>query len=118
MDQGLAIVLLFVFAVVGANLPWLNERVFLVAPTPPRGKREWIRFLEWGVFYFVVGGAAFGLEYAVTGDVYPQGWEFYVTTLCLFAVLALPGFIYRHDLKKHLERRAKHRQRREAARQH
>ncbi|ABI57298.1 DUF2818 family protein [Alkalilimnicola ehrlichii MLHE-1] len=105
MGENSAIALLFLLAVVAANLPWLTERVFLVAPTPPRGKREWVRFLEWGVYYLVAGAAAIGLEYSVTGDIYPKDWVFYVTTLCLFAVFALPGFIYRHDLRKHLQKR-------------
>lgn len=107
MGENSAIVLILLLAVILANLPWLNERVFLVAPEPPRGKREWIRFVEWGAFYGVMTGAGFGLEYAATGEVYPQGWEFYVTTLCLFAVAALPGFIWRHDLSKHLRRQKK-----------
>lgn len=107
MGENSAIVLLLLVAAVAANLPWLTERVLLVAPPPPRGKREWVRFLEWGVYYLLAGAVAIGLEYSVTNDIYPKDWVFYVTTLCLFAVFALPGFIYRHDLRKHLKKRQK-----------
>jgi hypothetical protein len=31
------------------------------------------------------------------GDVYSQQWEFFVTTFCLFLVLATPGVIYRYQ---------------------
>jgi hypothetical protein len=34
-----------------------------------------------------------GLE-ARFGAVYPQGWEFYAATACLFLVLAYPGFVW------------------------
>ncbi len=42
---------------------------------------------------------ALALENKVTGGLHPQQWEFYVATLCLFVVFALPGFIYHYDLK-------------------
>jgi hypothetical protein len=37
--------------------------------------------------------------------VHPQGWEFYVITLALFAMFALPGFIWRYDLRPQLRAR-------------
>lgn len=46
------------------------------------------------------------LEYKITGGNYSQQWEFYVATLCLFVVFALPGFIYHYDLKKLLKSQA------------
>ncbi len=105
MSVTVAFALLLVAALVAANLPWLTERVLFVLRPPARGKREWVRLLEWALMYVVIGALAVGLEYRATGGVYPQGWEFYVTTLCLFLVFALPGFIYHHDLRRLLKKR-------------
>lgn len=103
MTADAAIGLLLVIAVVAANLPWLSERVFFVRALPG-GKPVWVRLLEWLVLYFVVGGIAIGLERKTLGDIHAQDWEFYVVTLCLFLVFALPGIIYRADLRHHLQR--------------
>lgn len=105
--QAGGIVWVFILAAfIAANLPWLSERFFFLVSPPNRGpKRPWMRLLEWLVLYFVVGGLAMGLEKKYTGLIHHQGWEFYVVTFCLFLVFALPGFIYRHDLRHHLDRR-------------
>lgn len=104
MASTAAIWLLLAVALLAANLPWISSR-FLLVLTPPGGhKRVWMRLLEWLLLYFLVGLLALGLERQITGTVHPQDWEFYAVTLCLFVVFALPGFIYRHDLKKHLDR--------------
>ncbi len=47
------------------------------------------------IFYFVVGGIALALE-ARSGQIYPQSWEFYAMTGCMFLVLAYPGFVWRY----------------------
>ncbi|MCK8515921.1 DUF2818 family protein [Methylonatrum kenyense] len=105
MTETGAFLLLMLVAVVAANLPWFSERVLFIRVPAAGRKREWIRLLEWGFFYGVVAAVAAGLEYRVTGDIYPQDWEFWVTTLCLFMVFALPGFIWYHDLRHHLKKR-------------
>ncbi len=51
------------------------------------------------IFYFVVGGIALALE-ARSGQIYPQGWEFYAMTGCMFLVLAYPGFVWRYLWKR------------------
>lgn len=96
---------LILIAMVAANLPWLSDRVLLVRPAGEQGKKAWWRWLEWLLLYFVVGGLALGLENKLNGEIYPQAWEFYAVTLCLFLVFALPGFIYRYEFKHLLERR-------------
>lgn len=101
----LPILFLILIAVVAANLPWLSDRILLVRRPGETGKGAWWRWLEWLLLYFVVGGLALGLENKLNGEIYPQGWEFYAVTLCLFLVLALPGFIYRYEFKHLLERR-------------
>lgn len=95
MDSALASVALILIALVAANAPFLSERVFLVV-APKRGSKSlgW-RLLEVLVLYLLVGVAARLLE-ARAGSVYPQNWEFYVITLCLFLVFAYPGFVYRY----------------------
>jgi len=88
---------LLAVAFVVANLPWLNERFLLVIKID---KTAWWRWLEWLCCYGLTGLLAAALEYRATGGLYPQQWEFYVASLCLFVVFALPGFIYHYDLKK------------------
>lgn len=98
------VVLILVVAAVAANLPWLSER-FLFVRNPSGGKKEWMRLLEWLLLYLVVGLIAVGVERKAFGVVHQQSWEFYVVTLCLFMVFAMPGFIYRHILGRLLQRR-------------
>ncbi len=101
----IAVWVILFMAIVAANLPWLSERLMFLF-TPKAGvKKAWMRLLEWLLMYFLVGGLALGLEYKTKGEIHSQDWEFYVVTLCLFVIFALPGFIYRYDLKKHLSRR-------------
>lgn len=101
-----AIIVLLAFAFISANLPWLSERFFLIfVPGADKGKRIWMRLLEWFVFLCLWGLLALGMEKKLLGEVYRQEWEFYAVLVCVFAVFALPGFVYRHDLYPHLEKR-------------
>ena len=93
-------------AVVAANLPWLSDRLFFVMRSA-QGKSAWFRLLEWATMYLVVGAIGMGLERRLTGEIYSQGWVFYVVTLSLFVVFALPGFIYCYDLRRLLRARRK-----------
>lgn len=88
---------LLMVAVAAANLPWLSDRFLLVVKLDKTAAWRW---LEWLCCYLLTGALALALEWRATGRVYPQQWEFYVATLCLFVVFALPGFIYHYDLKK------------------
>ncbi len=87
---------LLALAVLAANLPWLSDRFLIMIRLD---KSAWWRWLEWLVCYVLIGLLAMALENKVTGGLHPQQWEFCVATLCLFAVFALPGFIYHYDLK-------------------
>lgn len=91
---------LLAVAFLAANLPWLSERFLL---TIKLHKTAGWRWLEWLVCYGLVGLLAMALEHKLTGGLHVQQWEFYVATLCLFVVFALPGFIYHYDLKKLLK---------------
>ena len=104
MSQSIVIGLWLGLAVIAANLPWLSERwLFIFARPDRRAKPFWLRLIEWGLLYGLIAGMGFGFEYKTAGTVHAQDWEFYVVTLCLFAVSALPGFIYRYQLRRLLE---------------
>jgi hypothetical protein len=104
MSQTLAVWLLIALALACANLPFLSERVFALFAWRRHGqsapKPIWLRLLELLVLYFIVGGVGFAFESAL-GNRFSQGWEFYVIALCLFLVLAYPGFVIRYLLKRH-----------------
>jgi hypothetical protein len=87
-------------AALAANIPFLNERLFLVFPLKRSGKAVWMRLLELVLLYFVVLGAAWLLE-ARIGNVFQQRWEFYAISACLFIVAAYPGFVFRYLRKRH-----------------
>jgi hypothetical protein len=94
-------------ALVCANLPFLNQRLFAVVPVPlpaakgrhPAKKSAWIRIGELIVLYFVVGALGFMLE-ARAGNRFDQEWQFYAITFCLFVVFAFPGFTYQYLVKR------------------
>jgi len=110
MSLHAAVWILITLSLIAANLPWISERVFFIF-SPKNGKKSaWWRLLELLILYFVVGGIAIGLEQKIYGNLHHQGWQFYAVTVCLFLVFALPGFIWRYDLKVHLDK-AEHRER-------
>ena len=101
---GILIGLWLGLAAITANLPWLSERWLLIFARPHRrAKPFWLRLIEWGLLYGLIIGLGFGFEYKMAGTIHAQDWEFYVVTLCLFAVGALPGFVYRYQLRRLLE---------------
>jgi len=94
-------------AIVLANVPFLNQRLFAVAPLrlaastggKAAKKSAWIRIGELIVLYFVVGALGFMLE-ARAGNRFDQGWQFYAVTFSLFVVFAFPGFTYQYLVKR------------------
>ena len=99
MTQSVAVWLLIALALVSANLPFLSERILAVLPYrrggAPAVKPFWLRLLEVPVFYLLTGAVGHAFEGAL-GNRFTQGWEFYVITLCLYLVLAYPGFVFRY----------------------
>jgi Protein of unknown function (DUF2818) len=85
-------------AVIGANLPFVNQRWFALVPRT-RPKSLGVHLLELVVMYFVVGALGLALEQSA-GQIYPQGWEFYATTAAVFLTLAFPGFVYRYLFRR------------------
>ena len=106
MDAGAAAWLVVLAAFVLANLPFLNERVLAFVPLKsgagegPAVKPFLVRLLELTVLYFIVGGIGRALEGRI-GTVFPQTWEFYAISACMFIVLAFPGFVVRYLRKRH-----------------
>lgn len=105
MDIGAAAWLVILLALVLANLPFLNERVFALVPLKggtgqAPSKPFLVRLIELAALYFAVGGIGRALEGRI-GSVFPQTWEFYAITACMFLVLAFPGFVVRYLRKKH-----------------
>jgi hypothetical protein len=104
VDVALASWLVIAVAIAFANLPFLNESVFGVLPLAPARNRAHakffaVRLLELFVLYFVVGALARLLESRI-GNAFPQTWEFYAISGCLFVVLAFPGFVIRYLVKR------------------
>ena len=62
-------------------------------------KSFFARLLETSALYAFVGLLGVGFESSL-GSVFPQRWEFYVITYCLFVILAYPGFVLRYLLKR------------------
>ena len=100
MDVSLTSWFVILLALFGANLPFFNERLFAVLPLSSPSKPVWLRLIELFVLYLVVGLIARALESRI-GSVFPQGWEFFAITGCLFIVLAYPGFVMRYMRKRH-----------------
>ena len=91
---------MILLAAVAANLPFFNERLFAAVPLRTARKPFWLRLIELAILYGLVGGLAYLLE-ARAGNAFEQRWEFYAITVCLFLVLAYPGFVYRYLRKRH-----------------
>lgn len=98
MSQIASAWLVIVLALIGANLPFFNTRILSVYPPASGRKPFWMRLLEMGVFYVLVGIFALWLE-SRAGQNATQGWEFYATTAALFITLAFPGFVYCYLIK-------------------
>ena len=97
MSQTASVWLVVLLALLVANLPFISNRLFgvLALKTP---KNLAVRLGEMVVWYLVVGALGLYLEQR-TGQIAPQGWEFYVITGTLFLTFAFPGFTYRYLFK-------------------
>ncbi|VVD79749.1 transmembrane lipoprotein [Pandoraea horticolens] len=87
--------LVILLAVLGANLPFVNQRLFGLIALKRAVKPLWLRLIELVVAYFVAGALGYLIESGI-GNVFSQGWEFYAVTASLFVVFAFPGFVYRY----------------------
>lgn len=94
MSTSASVWLVLVVAIVCANLPFINERLFVVGPKrDPKGLG--FRLLELVLMGALTVGLGFAIE-ARLGQIAPQRWEFYAALGCLFLTLAFPGFVWRY----------------------
>lgn len=98
MSQTASVWVVLLVALLAANLPFFNERLFGAVPLPVKRKSLAIRIAELVVMYFIAGGIGLLFERRA-GQISPQGWEFYAVTGALFIVLAFPGFTWRYLMK-------------------
>jgi RsiW-degrading membrane proteinase PrsW (M82 family) len=94
MTIAAAVWIVLAFGVVAANLPFFNERLFVIGALRRPKSLAW-RLVELLALYGATLGLGFALE-ARLGQIYPQGWEFYVAAFFLFLTLAFPGFVWRY----------------------
>ncbi len=99
MSQTASVWVVLLVALVAANLPFFNDRLFGVVPLPTSPKKSLaVRLAELVVLYFLAGAVGLLFERRA-GQIAPQGWEFYAVTGALFIVLAFPGFTWRYLMK-------------------
>ena len=98
MTQTASVWLVLLLALLVANMPFISNRLFAVyALKLPKNLA--VRLAEMLVWYLLVGGLGLYLEQR-TGQIAPQGWEFYAITGTLFVTFAFPGFTYRYLFKR------------------
>lgn len=94
MNSADEVMLVLVVGLLLANLPFVNERLFVVGP-----RRE-NKHLGWRLLELVLGcGLCIGLGVlleASLGQRHPQGWAFYAVMGTLFLTFAFPGFVWRY----------------------
>lgn len=85
-------------ALVAANLPFVNERIFIVGPRRAPKGLGW-RLLELLMLAAITFGLGVLLEDRI-GQRQAQTWEFFVAAGCLFLTFAFPGFVWRYLRKQ------------------
>jgi hypothetical protein len=98
VSQTASVWIVIVAALVAANLPFVNQRLFAVVPVK-QPKSIGTCAGELVVLYFAVGLLGTALERRV-GQVASQNWEFYAVTAALFLTFAFPGFVWRYLLRR------------------
>jgi hypothetical protein len=93
-----AVLTVLLAALVAANLPFANERLFLLGPNRAPKPAAW-RLLELLVYAAAVAVLGRAIE-AHLGQTSPLRWEFVAVWLCVFLTLAFPGFVWRY-LRRH-----------------
>jgi len=87
--------LVLIVALIAANLPFVNERLFIVGPRRLPNKVLGWRLLELLLLFGATIGLGMLLE-ARIGQRHPQKWEFYAEAFAMFVTFAFPGFIWRY----------------------
>lgn len=91
--SSLELLFLFGLAALAANLPfWSRRQHLFFFISLNRNKNFFWIVLEWVCAYGLWIGLALLTE-SKQQSIHPQHWQFWVVSLCLFALLAFPGFI-------------------------
>lgn len=93
-----AVSVLLLAAIIAANLPFVNERLFVVGPRQAVKSVAW-RLIELLVYAGLVAVLGRALE-SHLGQAGPIRWEFVAVWLCVFLTLAFPGFVWRYLRKR------------------
>ena len=93
-----AVSLVLVAALIAANLPFVNERLFVLGPRR-EVKSVALRVLELLVYAGAVALLGRAIE-SNLGQASPVRWEFVAVWLCVFLTLAFPGFVWRYLRKQ------------------
>lgn len=99
MSAAASVWLVLLVAAVLANLPFLNNRLFLVGPVRAH-KGVALRLLELLLYTAFTIGVGRWLE-GRSSQVANQGWQFYAVLVCVMLTLAFPGFVWRHLRRRH-----------------
>jgi hypothetical protein len=94
MNHAAEIWALIAVALLAANLPFANERLFIVGPRRAPKHLGW-RLLELLLLFGAVVLVGMAIEDHI-GRRHVQGWQFYVALGCLFLTFAFPGFVWRY----------------------
>lgn len=94
-----AVWVVLVAALIAANLPFVNERLFVLGPRLQPAKSVAWRLLELLVYAGAIATLGRALE-SHLGQASPIRWEFVAVWLCVFLTLAFPGFVWRY-LRRH-----------------
>ena len=89
-----AVSVVLLAALVAANLPFVNERLFLFGPRREAKAVAW-RLLELLVYAALAALLGRALE-SHLGQASPVRWVFVAVWLCVFLTLAFPGFVWRY----------------------
>lgn len=89
-----AVSVVLLAAVIAANLPFVNERLFVLGPHREVKPVAW-RLLELLAYAFAVAALGRVLE-SKLGQAAPMRWEFVAVWLAVFLTLAFPGFVWRY----------------------
>ena len=93
-----AVQVVLLAAVIAANLPFVNDRLFVIGPRRAPKPIAW-RLLELLSYAAAVAMLGHALE-GHLGQASAVRWEFVAVWLCVFLTLAFPGFVWRY-LRKH-----------------
>ena len=94
MATSLGVALVLFAVLVAANLPFVNERLFVVGRRRAPKSLGW-RLVELGCFGALAVAIGFAVESRI-GQRQPQRWEFYAAMVCLLLTCAFPGFVWRY----------------------